>query len=59
MTAQDHFVKVVEIVEVIGSDNAMKYIKKHWILLGVIGVPCGEDGYFRYSLGRPWDELTD
>ena len=40
MTAQEQFVKVVEIVEVIGSDNAMQYIKKHWILLGVIGVPC-------------------
>lgn len=59
MTAQDQYAKVVEIVEVIGAENAMPYIKKHWILLGVIGVPCGEDGHFRYSLGRPWDESAD
>lgn len=59
MNAQEQYVKVVEVVEVIGAENAMPYFKKHWILLGVIGISSGEDGCFRYSLGRPWDAMPD
>lgn len=44
--------KVVEVVEVIGADNAKPYLDKGWVVLGVVTYYDTDEGNFRYSLGR-------
>lgn len=44
--------KIVEVVEVIGADNAKPYLDKGWVVLGVVTYYDTDEGNFRYSLGR-------
>lgn len=44
--------KIVEVVEVIGADNAKSYLDDGWVVLGVVTYYDADDGNFRYSLGR-------
>lgn len=45
--------KIVEVVEVIGAENAKKYTDKGWIVLGTVTYYDLNEGHFMYSLGRP------
>lgn len=47
--------KVVEVVEVIGAENAKPYLDKGWVVLGVVTYYDADDGKFIYSLGRTSD----
>ena len=44
--------KIVDVVEVIGADNAKLYIEKGWVVLGVVTHYDLTDGMFIYSLGK-------
>lgn len=44
--------KIVEVVEVLGADNAKPYTEKGWVVLGVATYYDLADGHFVYSLGR-------
>lgn len=44
--------KIVDVVEVIGAENAKEYIDKGWVVLGVVTYYDTSDGKFIYSLGK-------
>lgn len=44
---------IVDVVEVIGAENAKEYLKEGWIVLGVVTSYDAGQGMFIYSLGRP------
>lgn len=44
--------KIVEVVEVLGAENAKKYTDQGWVVLGVVTYYDLSNGGFRYSLGR-------
>lgn len=45
--------QIVEVIEVIGAENAKPYTDKGWVVLGVVSTYDLTDGHFIYSLGRP------
>ncbi|WP_157037055.1 hypothetical protein [Faecalispora jeddahensis] len=44
--------EIVEVVEVIGAENAKPYTDKGWIVLGVLSCAEPPDYNFIYSLGK-------
>lgn len=44
--------KIVDVVEVIGADNAKQYINAGWVVLGVVTYYDDGTGHFIYSLGK-------
>ncbi len=44
--------KIVEVVEVLGAENAKKYTDQGWVVLGVVTYYDLSNGEFKYSLGR-------
>lgn len=44
--------KIIDVVEVIGADNAKPYLDDGWVVLGVVTCYDTDDGNFRYSLGK-------
>ena len=49
--------KVVEVVEVIGAENAKKYTDNGWVVLGMVTHYDLNEGMFIYSLGRTETEI--
>lgn len=44
--------KIVDVIEVIGAENAKPYLEKGWVVLGVVTCYDLTDGQFIYSLGK-------
>lgn len=44
--------KIIDIVEVIGAENAKKYLNENWVVLGVVTSYDATEGQFIYSLGK-------
>ena len=44
--------KIVDVVEVIGADNAKPYLDDGWVVLGVVTTNDINSGSFVYSLGK-------
>ena len=44
--------KIINVVEVIGAENAKPYLDDGWVVLGVGTYYDTDDGNFRYSLGK-------
>lgn len=44
--------KIIDVVEVIGAENAKEYLQAGWVVLGVVTTYDTTDGHFIYSLGK-------
>lgn len=44
--------KIIDVIEVVGAENAKPYLKEGWVVLGVTTSYDTTDGCFIYSLGK-------
>lgn len=44
--------KIIDVIEVVGAENAKPYLKEGWVVLGVATSYDTTDGCFIYSLGK-------